>query len=90
MITHYFKTLKDSELKELEAARTGVWTHVVAPTVEELERIIGEYGLDASIVVDVQDFFEVPRMEKSGSATYFFTRYPFSRHKCSNLSLPMV
>jgi len=77
MITHYFKTVKDSELKTLETIRTGVWTHVVAPTDEELEAVVGEYGLDESIVVDVKDFFEVPRMEKSGSATYFFTRYPF-------------
>lgn len=77
MITHYFKTLKDTELKKIDAVRTGVWTHVVAPTEEELVNVIGEYGLDESIVSDVQDFFEVPRMEKSGSATYFFTRYPF-------------
>jgi len=77
MITHYFKTLKDSELKELETTRTGVWTHVVAPTEEELEAIVGEYGLDNAIVTDIKDFFEVPRMEKSGSATYFFARYPF-------------
>ena len=77
MITHYFKTLKDSELKVLDAVRTGVWTHVVAPSEEELEAIVGEYGLDEAIVADIHDFFEVPRMEKSKSATYFFTRYPF-------------
>ncbi len=77
MITHYFKTLKDSELKEVESVRNGVWTHMVAPTEEELQQIIGEYALDESIVADIRDFFEVPRMEKSGSATYFFTRYPF-------------
>ncbi|MFT7507027.1 MAG: magnesium transporter [Acidimicrobiales bacterium] len=77
MITHYFKTLKDSELKELDTVRTGVWTHVVAPSEEELEKVIGEYGLDEAIVADIRDFFEVPRMEKSGGATYFFTRYPF-------------
>ena len=77
MITHYFKTLKDSELKVLDAVRAGVWTHVVAPTEDELEQIVGEYGLDELIIEDAMDFFEVPRMEKSGSATYFFTRYPF-------------
>lgn len=77
MITHYFKTLKDSELKVLDAPRSGVWTHVVAPSDEELSEVIGKYGLDESIVVDIRDLFEVPRMEKSGAATYFFTRYPF-------------
>ncbi len=77
MITHYFKTLKDTELKEVDTIRAGVWTHVVAPTEDELAKVVEEYGLDEAIVVDIQDFFEVPRMEKSGGATYFFTRYPF-------------
>ncbi len=77
MITHYFKTLKDDTLKEVDTIRTGVWTHVVAPTNEELSEVIEMYGLDASIVTDIQDFFEVPRVEKAGSATYFFTRYPY-------------
>lgn len=77
MITHYFKTVKDSELKVLDTIRAGVWTHVVDPSEEELQGVINEYGLDEAIVDDIRDFFEVPRMERSGSATYFFTRYPF-------------
>lgn len=77
MITHYFKTLQDSELKVLDTIRTGIWTHVVAPTDEELQQIVEEYALDETILEDARDFFEVPRMERSGGVTYFFTRYPF-------------
>lgn len=77
MITHYFRTLKDSELKTADKSRAGVWTHVVLPTEEELEEVVAEYGLDEAIVADVKDFFEVPRFEHEGQASYFFTRYPF-------------
>jgi len=77
MITHYFKTLKDAELKVLDIARTGVWTHVVAPGDEELAKVVEMYALDETILEDARDFFEVPRMERSGGVTYFFTRYPF-------------
>lgn len=77
MITHYFKTLKDSELKELESTRTGVWTHLVDPTDEEMQQVTGMYALDSAILEDARDFFEVPRMERSGGVTYFFTRYPY-------------
>lgn len=77
MITHYFRTLKDSELKVLENARTGVWTHVVDPSDEELKIIRDWYALDEAILEDARDFFEVPRMERSGGVTYFFTRYPY-------------
>jgi magnesium transporter len=90
MITHYFKTLKDSELKVLETVRTGVWTHVVAPTSDELAQIVGEYGLDVAIVADIQDFFEVPRMERSKSATYFFTRYPFDEKDEDSDTAPLL
>jgi len=76
MTTHYFRTLKDSELKEVESVRSGVWTHAVAPTDEELTGLVREYALDESIVEDTRDFFEVPRVERSQGVTYFFVRFP--------------
>ncbi len=79
MITHYFRTLKDENLKEVEAVRSGVWTHAVEPTDVELEQLVRDYGLDEAIVDDARDFFEVPRMERTGSLSYFFTRYPFEQ-----------
>jgi magnesium transporter len=78
MITYYFKTVQDSELQTIEKPRNGVWAHVVSPTEEELETIMGEFALDSSILEDAQDFYEVPRFERSGAATYFFTRYPYA------------
>lgn len=77
MIIHYFKTLKDTELKVIESPRNGVWTHVVEPTDEDIEKLVGEYALDEAILSDARDFFEVPRLERSAGATYFFTRYPY-------------
>jgi magnesium transporter len=81
MITHYFRTVKDSELKELPTPRSGVWTHVVNPTDEEIAELVGEYVLDEAILEDARDFFEVPRMERSQGATYFFTRYPYNQNQ---------
>ena len=77
MITHYYRTLKDDSLRTYDKSRQGVWTHVVGPTEDELAEVIDEYGLDEAIVADINDFFEMPRFERSGSASYFFTRYPF-------------
>lgn len=77
MITYYFRTLKDAGLKLIEKPRPGSWTHVVDPNDEEIAQLSQEFGLDATILADARDFFEVPRMEKSGAASYFFTRYPY-------------
>lgn len=77
MITHYFRTLKDSELKKLDTPRTGIWTHVVAPNDEEKAFLVKEFDLDEAVVNDAQDLFEVPRVERDGEVNYFFTRYPY-------------
>ncbi len=76
MLTHYFKTPQDTELKIYSEPRAGVWTHVVAATEDELTDLIKLYALDASIVEDIKDFFEVPRFEQEGTISYFFTRFP--------------
>lgn len=81
MITHYFRTLKDTELKKVDEPRAGVWTHVVKPSDEELSLLVKEFALDDSIINDIKDFYEVPRMERSGGVSYFFTRYPFDQNK---------
>jgi len=77
MITHYFRTLKDKELKVCDEPRKGTWTHVVAPSEEEFETLVEQFDLDEAIAADASDFFEVPRFEQEEGVLYFFTRYPF-------------
>jgi hypothetical protein len=45
MITRYFRTLKDSEIKELAENRTEVWIHAVSPTEDELTDLFAELSL---------------------------------------------
>ena len=90
MLTYYFRTVKDEVLKELEEPRSGVWAHAVNPTEEETATLVKNFSLDADILEDAKDFYEVPRMEKSGSATYFFTRYPLRDQKQDNTTAPLV
>lgn len=90
MITHYFKTVQDTQLKTIESIRAGVWTHVVAPTDEEVAQIVADYVLDDGILEDARDFFEVPRMERSGGVTYFFTRYPFDEKDEDSGTAPLL
>ncbi len=90
MITHYFRTIKDAELKVLDEARAGVWTHVVRPTDEELAELVSLYALDEAILEDAKDFFEVPRMERSQGSTYFFTRYPYDEQEEDAETAPLL
>jgi magnesium transporter len=90
MITHYFRTIKDTELKTLDAIRTGVWTHVVAPTDEEIATVIKDFALDDAIIEDARDFFEVPRLERSAGVMYFFTRYPYDEKQEDSGTAPIL
>lgn len=90
MVTYYFRTVKDSELKTLSELRTGIWIHAEAPSEAELHALFKELALDHSIIEDAQDFFEVPRLERVGGATYFFTRYPYAEKEEDTDTAPLL
>jgi magnesium transporter len=90
MITYYFRTVKDAQLKTVPEFRTGVWVHAESPTEAELQHLITTLNLDDNIVEDVQDFFEVPRQERSEGITYLFTRYPFAEEVEDTDTAPLL
>ena len=90
MITRYFRTLKDSDLKTVDETRSGVWIHAVSPTEEELTQLFGELGLDEALVEDALDFYEVPRFERSNGSAFFFTRYPFAEKQEDTDTAPLL
>lgn len=90
MINYYFRTVKDEELKELTEPRSGVWVHVTNPNEEELLALAKTFSLDEDIVEDARDFYEVPRLERSLGATYFFTRYPLRDQQQDNTTAPLL
>ncbi len=90
MLTYYFRTSKDEELQEISEPKAGVWAHAVDPTNEEIKELIKNFSLDDDILEDAKDFYEVPRMEKSQGATYFFTRYPLRDQQQDNTTAPLL
>lgn len=90
MLTFYFRNVKDEELKEVDKPCAGVWAHSVNPTEEEFAALIKDFSLDEDIIEDAKDFYEVPRMEKSGGATYIFTRYPLRDQSQGNTTAPLL
>jgi Mg2+ and Co2+ transporter CorA len=90
MIKYYFRTIKDESLKEITDPRTGVWIHAVEPSGAELTELFKKLVLDEDLIEDAQDFFEVPRFERSEGATFFFTRYPFNEKKEDTDTAPLL
>lgn len=90
MITYYFRTIKDSALKEISELRSGVWIHAVKPTEAELTELFQQLALDTDLIEDALDFFEVPRMERSQGGVYFFTRYSYNEQKEDTDTAPLL
>lgn len=90
MLTYYFRSPKDEALMEISEPKNGVWAHAVNPTDEEIKELIKNFSLDDDILEDAKDFYEVPRMEKSQGATYFFTRYPLRDQQQDNTTAPLL
>jgi magnesium transporter len=90
MIDYYFRTLKDDSLKQIDELRNGVWVHANSPDREDLKKLAERLNLDMNILEDSLDFFEVPRLERSGGVTYFFTRYPYNDDKEDTETAPLM
>jgi len=90
MIKYYFRTVQDASLKQISELRNGVWIHAENPTRAELEDLSEQLDLDMNIVEDSLDFFEVPRLEKVGEVSYFFTRYPHQDKNKESDTAPLL
>lgn len=77
MIRVYQRTITSRKLKVVEDYKAGAWIHVEAPTPEEIATLAEKLSLDAGLLSDALDPYEVPRIESDQGVTYFFTRLPY-------------
>ncbi len=75
MITHYHSTARARQLEVLEKPKVGSWTHVVAPSQEELDELAEMHDLDRDLLNDAVDVYEAPRLEVEDGRVYVYTRY---------------
>lgn len=75
MQTIYFRNIHGSELEELIKPKRGAFLSVVGPTKNELEELASTHGLDATLLADGIDLYEVPRLEREDGSVYIYVRY---------------
>jgi magnesium transporter len=89
MVTYFYKTLKDKEVRTLAGFQTGCYVSVVDPTDEELVRLSREYDLDIGHLRDALDPDEVPRFETEETVHYIITRVPVTEEDAV-LTIPLM
>jgi len=75
MTQFFYKNRNTTKIQELPKYKVGSWIHVEDPTQQELISLAQELQLETDLLLDALDPFEVPRIEKEDTATYFFTRF---------------
>lgn len=74
MITYFFRSIKDHNVKVLSEFRPGVWISVEKPIETELDYLSNQFGLDKTLLLDATDPYEVPRLEIEDGIIYAFAR----------------
>ncbi len=89
MIRYYYKTIRSKNLRILDEYKPGSWVYVETPTTAEIDQLAQDHNLDGAVLRDALDIDEMPRIERSKSATYLFTRFanPASEH---NPTIPIL
>lgn len=90
MIKYYYKSLRSSEVQELDAYKRGGWVYVEAPTQDETDQLIKQFNLDEGHVIDALDEDEMPRLEKEGDQTYIFVRVAYAINAREMDTIPLL
>jgi magnesium transporter len=76
MIHRWYRSLRGTNVQEIQTHKPGSWIHVEHPSEEELDALAAAHQLDRSVLHDALDPFEMPRYETDHATLYIFIRYP--------------
>lgn len=74
MISIYYKGLKSKTVQKLIEYKANSWVYVEDPSEAESRSLEGKFHLDAGLMRDALDEYEVPRVEIEDDTVYIYTR----------------
>lgn len=78
MVKIYYRSVKETQLRELKKRRAGSWVYAESPSLAEIQDLCQRYQLNEDLVKDVMDIDEMPRLEIEDGTPYLFTRFAVS------------
>lgn len=82
----YYKTVNNAVV-ETEKAENGSWVSVIAPSEDEIAKVVGEFGLDVGFVRSALDEEESSRIENEEDQTLVIVDYPVAETDTQNAIL---
>lgn len=90
MIKYYYKSLRSTQVQELEEYKRGSWVYAEAPTPKEVEYLVEKFKIDKGQLEDSLDEDEMPRLEKEDDKTYIFVRYAYKNAEAELVTVPLL
>jgi magnesium transporter len=90
MIKYYYKSLRTTEMTELDDYKRGTWVYLEAPTADELDLVAEKFKLERSVLEDAMDENEMPRLEKEGETSYIFVRFAMTDEDGELVTTPLL
>lgn len=79
MVKYFYKSVRDSVLKEQKKPQKGTWVYAEAPSKAEIEELTKRFKLEPGHLEDAMDEDEMPRLEREEGQSYIFVRFAFER-----------
>ncbi len=90
MIKYYYKSIRGTELQEIEEPTKGAWVYVEAPTDEEVVLLAKKFKLEEGNLDDARDEDEMPRLERQDGQTYIYVRYAYRNSRGDLSTAPLL
>src|SRR5882757_276243 len=90
MIKYFFKSLRSTQVQELDDYKPGCWVYVEAPEQKEIELLVQRFNLTEGHLQDALDEDEMPRLEKEGEQSYIFVRFAYKTEEGDMGTTPLL
>lgn len=90
MIKYLYRNLETPKMTEVSKLKRGVWVYAENPSSSEINTLAKKLHLEIGHIEDALDEDEMPRLEREGSKSYLFVRYPFKTNEGDMDTAPLL
>jgi magnesium transporter len=90
MIKYFYKSVRGPAIKELVAPQRGSWVYGEALSEAEQNDLAKLLDLEPGYLEDALDEDEQPRLEREGSQSYIFVRFPYQNSRNEIETAPLL
>lgn len=90
MIKYFYKSLRSTQVQQLDEYKRGAWVYVEAPDHHEIDDLVRRFSLTPGHLEDALDEDEMPRLEKEGDQSYIFVRFAYKNRDGEMQTTPLL